>query len=361
MTPPVPGLDLDRVWPVPFERDLALACRRDPRPWAGYAPSWLRHVPGERLASRIMRVPLMPVVAFAWESPLARRAPILRESLVRAASVVIGSPDHVQVAGLVAAAAPYRLDEYATAALSLTVRDRLSTVESNLDMIAVPAGGVWIEWPEHARAKGGLRPGAVHPVTSGALVVPWPGNPGAFAIITGWMLPDGSVRHSHALAFLHSDLLERHAAMARQRWDPADELVRERMSRTFGMHFPPGLAGEMEDLAGIGNATVDRHGNLAEAELTEEGRSAARNAAAMNVAADVPFVQAAMVLLASRSAVVSRGPAMDVLSCLPHRPTLVDRARAALGRPRRDGFVRGRRTRLVPPAAPAARVSAAPA
>lgn len=359
MSPPYRELDLGKVWPRHGEREVAIACRRDPRPWTRHVPYWLRHVPGESLATRILRVPVMPVVAFAWLSPLARRAPALRDSLVRAASTVIGSPDHVQVAGLVAAARAYRLDEYATAALSLTVEGRLSTVEENLDLVSVPPGGVWIEWPEHARKRGDLRPGAVHPVTSGALVVPWAGHPEAFAIITGWMLPDGSVRHSHALAFLHSGMLASHAAMSRQRWDSAEPLVRERMGRTFAIHFPPGLAGEIESLGRIGNGSVDRRGNLVEADLDGEALAAARDAAALNVSVDVPFIQAALVLLASRSAVLSPGQAMDVLSCLPHRPNLADRARAALGRRARDGFVRGRGTRLVPPAGPTAVSSAA--
>ncbi len=307
--------------------------------------------PGESIRSHLLRMPVLPIVPLSYgTAPALPVHVMLRDKLVAQSRTIIGSSEHLQVASLISGARSYRLDAHATEAIAITVQHATSTVEQNLDLLSVPPEGLWLEWPEHARYRAAPRRGAAHPVVTGALVVPWPNDPDALTLVTGWMMPDGSVRHSYATAVLHLRHLALRAWNARVRErDHAPASALARLREAFTITLPPGLRGELDALVGIEVEQGDDERRDAEAV-----RRDAASQAAHDVAPDVPFVLAAMLLLASDSLEVTTQSPIDVLSCLPERVTLGDRWDRLLGRPRQEGFVRrgineGATARLVRP------------
>ncbi len=301
------------------------------------SPDWARRRPGESFASFLLRAPVLPVAPWLQGIVMPEpeeESPPLRDRLIAEASRVIGSNDHFQVAGIITKAASVRIDARTTEALALAVQHRTATVERNLDLIDVPEKGIWFEWPDAARYRKATRDGAAHPLTSGALVVPFPGRPRILVALTGWMLPDGRVRHSYAVAYMDLDVMARHAWEARNRWSGDNVSALQRLQATFDVRIPPGLGEELEFL--IEMEVTEGDGARGEDEIRETAHAHAR----LDVAPDIPFILGALILHRSPSAVLLEGAAGTRLSYAPHPPRLMDRARALLGRPVRDGFVR---------------------
>lgn len=220
--------------------------------------------------------------------PMAPLTQPLSDRFVRDLSRVKGAPEHEQIVRIMVDAKGYRLDDIAAAELSRLLQTQPITIERNLDTIRIPSEAIWIEYPDAPRRDVKTRPlaGALHPVNVGALVCPDEHDPNRVVVVTAWDFPDGSTRHSYAVAALDLERLSQHAWLARNRFstDPKESV--SRLLDLIEISIPPGLAQELQVIE-----------ELEDPEGWQERYIEHARGAAIDVSAEVPYVLAALIAL----------------------------------------------------------------
>lgn len=220
----------------------------------------------------------------------------LRTRLFRHALAPFGAPEHGQFHAILAKATAFSLDHAAAKAVADTLEHRASSVERNVDLLRLPASAVWLEWPDSVRRRASQPLDAAgHPVTVGALVCAAPGAEDVITVMTAWDFPDGSTRHSYAAANLDVDDLSRHAFRARRGFGTGREEVLARLLDRTHVYLPAGLDDELGAMVRIDG------GN-------QGAEEAVRLSAKRDVASEVPFVLAALLLLQTDSATRAMDP-----------------------------------------------------
>jgi hypothetical protein len=265
----------------------------------------------------------------------------LRDRVVAVSKRVIGADEHLQFAVAAERAEAYRLDAALTAELARVIKSDHVLVERSLDLLDLPERGVWIEWPD-AERRGDREspPGAtVLPSVVGALFCPAPDDDDRIVIMTAWSSPTGEVRHSHAAAAFSRRDTSVLAWGARTRFSGDSVESQARLLTCVQVYFPPGLADEIDYMVEAEAEESDRVlGDM------KGAREHAVFRAQMDLASDVPFAIAALLLLsADNVAFVPRSGRISLVDHRPRRVGILSRLAGVFGAEAPRGFVRSGR------------------
>ena len=207
-----------------------------------------------------------------------------------------GAPEHAQFVNLAEDAEKYRLDGDVTEALARTVASHANSIERNVDLLSLTKPAVWIEYPDAPRRAAwdqSMLAGAAAPVTVGALVCIQ--DEDKFIVMTAWDFEDGSVRHSYVATAVSATDLALPALKARTYLsrDPAES--RSRIVEQVVPYMPPGLRKELE--------VLDEHDSEGRSEEEMANRTLQ---AKLDVVAEIPFVFAALLSMATPSVSLAR-------------------------------------------------------
>jgi len=243
--------------------------------------------------------------------------PSLSEELQSSLFARLGSPQHLEIAGMVRSAHRTLLDANASSALSRLASETPWTVESNLDLVAWPPGPRWVEMPGYIR---NLREGE-NPVI-GFLVMPHPEARGLYMVCTAFRTDGLGARHCFAMALLDSEELADNAYRARRFYSRAADESLERIMGMVGVS----LSDEFRD----------------ELMILEDGREEVVEAVMRDATADIPLLLALLAAEAAPNAFVTvpgEGTMSLVGGPLPVRGS-VGRIADRLSRRQSSGLVR---------------------
>lgn len=239
---------------------------------------------------------------------------ILADRLYRSIVGMLGSDEHLQIAGLLSRATRIVVEREA----ALTVRDHLDrnpwAFECNLDVIRPPEGPEWIEWPIPTRSGHGGEE-----ATTGCLLVPHPEERGVAMVVTGWDREGAPARHALAVASLDLEQLYELAWNARNRFSRTPDESLERIMSCISVTMPEGFRDEI-------SIVIDD-----QTEATEAIEAAMRDATS-----EVPFALALAIAIRSKGGLsLSEGDGHTVASlAAPMKQGLLSRTAAKLtGKP----------------------------
>jgi len=215
----------------------------------------------------------------------------LVERLVIDLTRLRGAYEHDHILELLVDAKGYRLNDKMTSMIDILSRENIHQVEQNLDLLRLPEeGALWIEYHDHARQRDiNLVAGTAKPINVGALICADHKNPNRWVIITAWDFPDGSTRHSYAVASFQLEQLYNHAWLARNRFSNNPEDVMLRLMALFDLTIPPGLTKEIKALE-----------KVQKGEDWNEVYNIRAKSAAMDVVEEIPFILSAMLALQTK-------------------------------------------------------------
>lgn len=228
----------------------------------------------------------------------------LADGLEEALRGPCGSPEREQILLLLGRARKIRLDEGLARAAALATAGSCAGIERDLDRLELPAPAAWLEYPHAARCAGGAAPGAGAPETVGCLLASDPHDPGHVAVFAAWRLGDGRIFHSYALMHWHKGELFSLALRSPARDDGG---ARDRLMAAARASIPPGLLAEMEIWQGLRPAGAPLAANdPAPLDRSPRGRADAQTL--RDVTGEHLFLLSALLLLGSRSVVLSGDP-----------------------------------------------------
>jgi len=228
---------------------------------------------------------------------------MLADRLYQASVTRLGSEEHLQIAGFLREADRTVIAKDAALAVRDFVYEDPWQVECNLDLVERPTGPVWYEWPLETKAGHGGGDGA----TTGCLVLPYPGDEEAMAVVTGWD-NGGNPRHSFAVALIDTALLANLAWGARNLYSDEREDSLARMMSVVTAGMPHGFSDEISILT--------------------DGDKDAVDAAMRDATAEMPFLMAMFVFLKAEGGLEIRsedGRKTAILSDIPGK-SLAERA-----------------------------------
>lgn len=244
--------------------------------------------------------------------------PILADRLYRSTVGMLGSGEHLQIAGLLREASRTVICKEAALDLRAMLDADPWSIECNLDAILPPERAAWYEWPLGTRSGHGGGDQAV----TGCLVAPHPEAEGVMTIVTGWQAGNGPARHAFAVSMVDLGQMYGLAWGARNRFSQSPDESIERIMSCVATHMPEGFADEVGILT--------------------DGSAEAVEAAMRDATSEIPFLLALLVAMRSNGGLaVSQNEGHGVASFSPplRRGPLARAARKMLGRPS-TGFKR---------------------
>lgn len=196
----------------------------------------------------------------------------LGQKVSAAAMGALGAPEHLQIAGLIRNATAHVVDRDAAEAVHDALENHTWTVESNLDLIPVPSGATWYEWPLPTRSGRGGGDAA----RTGCLVVPHPEVDNLITIVTAWE-SQGLPMHAYGIAVVDLGEVEVAAIAARRLYSKVREESLTRIMSHVGAFVPDSFRDEMLILTG--------------------GDETSAEAAMRDATAEVPFLLALMLAI----------------------------------------------------------------
>jgi len=205
----------------------------------------------------------------------------LADRVAAASFRAIGAQEHLQIAGLIRGATSHVVDRDAAIAVRDALDEHTWSVESNLDLIPMPQGAAWYEWPLPTRVGHGGGDAA----RTGCLAVPHPEVDNLLMVVTAWESL-GIAMHSFGIAMIDMVELQIHAAAARRLYskDRIESLTRI-MSKVDA--FVP--QSFMEEIS-----------------ILSDGNEQAADAAMRDATSEVPFLLALLLALNASGGIVVR-------------------------------------------------------
>jgi len=196
----------------------------------------------------------------------------LGDKVSAAAFGALGAPEHLQIAGLIRNATAHVIERDAAEAVLDALENHTWSVESNLDLIPVPSGASWFEWPLPTRSGRGGGDTA----KTGCLVVPHPEVENLLTIVTAWEA-QGLPMHAYGIALVDLGEIEFAAIAARRFYSKIREESLTRIMSRVSAFVPEAFRDEMLILT--------------------DGDETSSEAAMRDATAEVPFLLTLMLAL----------------------------------------------------------------